>query len=77
MGLRVIGRAVVRCPNQHEFEVDMLDPEQLAIQRFVCELCGAKFSADMPPLSGRTRSDDRESGSLEGATDLQAPVDKR
>ncbi len=53
MRLRVTGRAVVRCPNQHDFEVDMFDPEQMAIQRFVCELCGAKFSAEMPPVAVR------------------------
>lgn len=49
MRLPGTGRTVVRCPNQHEFEIDMLDPEQLAIQRLECELCGAKFSPDMPP----------------------------
>ena len=51
MRLPAKGRTVVRCPNQHEFETDMLGPEQLAIQRFVCELCGEKFSVDMPPPS--------------------------
>lgn len=66
MGLRVTGRSVVRCPNQHEFETDMLDPEQLAIQRFVCELCGAKFSADMPPPP-RRRPDSGKSGFLEAS----------
>ena len=49
MRLPATGRTIVRCPNEHEFETDMLGPEQLAIQRFVCELCGAKFSVDMPP----------------------------
>lgn len=43
------GRTVVRCPNQHEFETDSLAPEQLAVKRFVCELCGAKFTVDLPP----------------------------
>jgi transposase-like protein len=49
------GHTVVRCPNQHDFETDMFDPEQLAIQHFVCELCGAKFTADtgQPPFDQR------------------------
>ncbi len=49
MRLPGTGRTIVRCPNQHEFEIDVLAPEQLAIQRFVCELCGARFSVDIPP----------------------------
>ncbi len=55
MRLPARGRTVVRCPNQHEFETDMLDPEQLAIQRLVCELCGAKFSPEMPSHSAPPR----------------------
>lgn len=69
MGLRVTGRTVVRCPNQHEFETDMLDPEQLAVQRFVCELCGAKFSADMPPSFAHRRPNAGKSGFVEGSAD--------
>ena len=56
MSIPFTGRVVVRCPNQHECEVDVLDPEQLAVQRFVCQLCGAKFSADM---TSTDRVDDR------------------
>ena len=68
MGLRVTGRSVVRCPNQHEFETDMIDPEQLAIQRFVCELCGAKFSTEMPsPPLARRRPQSGKSGFLQGS----------
>lgn len=52
------GRTVVRCPNQHDCEVDFLDPEQLAVQRFVCQLCGARFSADM---TSAQPADDRSS----------------
>ena len=46
-------RTVVRCPNQHEFETEVFDSEPLAIERFVCELCGAKFSIarQQPPLA--------------------------
>lgn len=46
MTLRPAGRVVVRCPNQHEFEIDMFDPQLLAVQRFVCELCGASFGVE-------------------------------
>lgn len=58
MSPRVTGRTVVRCPNQHDCEVETLDPEQWAVQRFTCQLCGAKFSAEMAPTD---RSDGRSS----------------
>ena len=48
MTLPPASRVVLRCPNQHEFEIDMFDPQLLAVQRFVCELCGANFSVDGP-----------------------------
>ena len=48
MRLPAEGRIVVRCPNQHEFETDLLNPEQFAVKRFVCELCGAKFTVELP-----------------------------
>ncbi len=71
MRLPVNGRTVVRCPNQHEFETDMLDPEQLAIQRLVCELCGAKFSPDMPPPLAPPRPHSGKPGSMEGSADKE------
>jgi transposase-like protein len=58
MSIRITGRAVVRCPNQHDCEVDILDPEQLAVQRFTCQLCGAKFSAEIDAVN---RVDERSS----------------
>ena len=68
MRLTAKGRTVVRCPNRHEFETDMLDPEQLAIQRLVCELCGAKFSPDMPPPLVSPGPHSEELGSTEEST---------
>ena len=48
MRLPATGRVVLCCPNKHKFEIDMFDPQLLAMQRFVCELCGTNFTVDGP-----------------------------